>query len=288
MKQCKLPIVLMAFAFLGGCYFQSPPSTKIVVQSTIVNPGRVFTPTFKPGPTLTITTRPVFNDFTPTPVLNVCSPIDGFQFAQLPAAITTPFHPPPLGSDDPHQGVDFSDRSKVGDLALEGRDVQAVLAGTVAAVVNNRFPYGNAVFVETPLENLPQNLIEQLQPPEIGPLKDLVSPLTCPSLSLSLNDNLLSNKSLYLLYAHMKAPPTFQPGDQVDCGQTLGKIGQSGNAINPHLHFEIRVGPAGVRLGSMAHYDNSASQEEMTAYCIWRISGYFRVVDPMKIFQNYP
>jgi murein DD-endopeptidase MepM/ murein hydrolase activator NlpD len=62
-------------------------------------------------------------------------------------------------------------------------------------------------------------------------------------------------------------------------------VGKSGNALNPHLHFEIKVGPAGLRFTSMAHYDASATLEEMATYCTWSISGLFQVVDPLRLLS---
>ena len=67
------------------------------------------------------------------------------------------------------------------------------------------------------------------------------------------------------------------------CGQAIGSVGMSGNALNPHLHLEVRVGPAGIRLESMAHYDTSATAQEMANYCRWRVSGLFQLVDPMQL-----
>jgi murein DD-endopeptidase MepM/ murein hydrolase activator NlpD len=41
------------------------------------------------------------------------------------------------------------------------------------------------------------------------------------------------------LYAHL-FELSVQPGDQVHRGQPLGRVGESGRASTPHLHFEIR------------------------------------------------
>ena len=45
-------------------------------------------------------------------------------------------------------------------------------------------------------------------------------------------------------YAHMVHPSTFQRGDLVHVGQTVGFVGKTGNArtVGCHLHFEIHVG----------------------------------------------
>jgi murein DD-endopeptidase MepM/ murein hydrolase activator NlpD len=83
----------------------------------------------------------------------------------------------------------------------------------------------------------------------------------------------------------MRDAPGFQVGDPIECGEALGQVGQSGNALNPHLHFEVRLGPAGIQLKSMAHYDASASAEEMSNYCTWRVRGVFQLVDPMLLLR---
>ncbi|MFM9073863.1 MAG: murein hydrolase activator EnvC family protein, partial [Cyanobium sp.] len=41
------------------------------------------------------------------------------------------------------------------------------------------------------------------------------------------------------LYAHL-FEIAVQPGDQVHRAQPLGRVGESGRATTPHLHFEIR------------------------------------------------
>jgi murein DD-endopeptidase MepM/ murein hydrolase activator NlpD len=48
----------------------------------------------------------------------------------------------------------------------------------------------------------------------------------------------------YAFYAHL-IPGTVavKPGDQLKRGQVLGKLGNSGNSTEPHLHFQICDGP---------------------------------------------
>lgn len=190
-----------------------------------------------------------------------------------------PLSPSP-GSDDPHQAVDLADRQPDSQIALAGRVVQAVLGGSVAAVIRDRFPYGNALLVETPLEGLPNDLPAALglTEPASTPIPNLA--LNCPDV---VQKNFKAGQSLYLLYAHLQQAPTFQPGDPVTCGQAIGIVGDSGNALNPHLHLEVRLGPSGVRFNSLAHYENSATLEEMDNYCTWRVRGVFRLVDPMRL-----
>jgi murein DD-endopeptidase MepM/ murein hydrolase activator NlpD len=47
----------------------------------------------------------------------------------------------------------------------------------------------------------------------------------------------------YATYAHMqKGSVTVDVGDRVRPGQTLGKLGNTGNTSAPHLHFQITEG----------------------------------------------
>jgi murein DD-endopeptidase MepM/ murein hydrolase activator NlpD len=182
--------------------------------------------------------------------------------------------------------VDFAERLEGSSVALEGLPVHAVLSGQVASVIQDRFPYGNALLVETPLEHLPIAWQEQVQVPTPGPTLELRGPLTCPPGYTPPGDP--TGRSLYLMYAHMKEPVNLQSGQDVACGQTIGAIGSSGNALNPHLHLEVRAGPSGVSFSSMAHYDNSASVEEMANYCAWRVSGIFQLIDPLRLLSAAP
>ncbi len=51
------------------------------------------------------------------------------------------------------------------------------------------------------------------------------------------------NDSNFTLYGHLQDDSiTVETGDTVCKGQILGKMGQTGNAYGPHLHFEIRKG----------------------------------------------
>ncbi len=245
-----------------------------------------LSPTSKPSSTPLPTITPT-RDRMPTPTpksgLRLCPPLPGYSFDDLQAAISNPFHPPPLGSDDPHQGVDFAVVQT--GMALSGDPVQAALEGVIAGQILDRFPYGNAVMIETSLRSLPQDWLARLEIPDQAAATQVKSALTCPQIEgLPYPDG--SVRSLYLLYAHLQEIQSFETGQPVGCGDQLGTIGQSGNALNPHLHLEVRVGPSGARFSSLAHYLTNASPLEMRNYCLWRVSGVFMRIDPMQLLAE--
>lgn len=58
---------------------------------------------------------------------------------------------------------------------------------------------------------------------------------------LKLKDN--SGSTHY--FAHMLNKSSLKSGDRVKIGDTVGKVGSTGNSTGPHLHYEIRTGSAG-------------------------------------------
>ena len=283
-KQGILPVTLIPlFAlFLTACGTQTPASINTPFRTDTPIPSETATITPSPAPpTPTLSATVLVPTVTPGPA--VCSPLEGVEIPDLAALIVNPFAPPRLGSDDPHQGVDISDIDPVYQIALEGRLVQAVMDGKVAGVIIDRFPYGNAIIVEAPLELLPAELGDALQLPTPAPRRQGHPSLTCPE-NKNPTDWDESHRSLYLIYAHLKEPSLLQVGEAVSCGQALNTIGNSGNSLNPHLHLELRVGPSGASFDSMAHYTGSASIQELHNYCLWRVSETFQLMDPMQLF----
>ena len=291
---------LIIVLLLYGC------DSSIQLTATSTEAAQPQAPTGEPAKaspslTTTITEKPsATSPLTATPTWQVCSPLEDIAIPALLELITNPYSPPSLGLDDPHQGVDFSMLDPFTEIALEGHPVNAVLSGKVTATLQNRFPYGNAIIIETKINSIPPNTHPDLKLPTPVSSPEQPVNLTCPSLDLndlayfpSSEDMPLSefgtkSRSIYILYAHLLVPDEIQPGNLVRCGQSLARIGTSGNAINPHLHLEIRVGPSDITLGSMAHYDNSATLSEMANYCLWRVSGLFQLIDPMTVLFLAP
>lgn len=270
LKSLRL-FVLFTLA-LTGC---SPAS--VVTNAVPTLTPTVISPTHTPTIVFTETPAPTSD---PTLVLpQVCSPLAGVNLDQLAGMIVNPYHPPQPGSDDPHQGLDLANLSSPTGIALSGMTVHGVLAGKVAGVTQDRFPYGNMLIVETQLDETVLSQLTTLVLPTPLPERLPRGALTCPELK-ALPAAANEPRSLYILYAHMQNPPIFTPGDDISCGQEIGAIGDSGNALNPHLHIEARVGPAGQTFASMAHYDPSADYGEMAAYCTWRVSGVYQTVNP--------
>ena len=265
--------------------FSVPPSSPVALNSPTVQAGLP-----EPAATLTETVSAAETDIStaePSPEttasFQIYSPLEGIEIPQLEGMITNPFNPPPAGSDDPHAGVDLSDLLPDTQIAIAGRTVLAVLDGRVAGLIPDRFPYGNAIILETALADLPAGWVNSLQIPAMSDTPITPIALSCPQ-GIPDYEN-TDGESLYILYAHLEQTPALAMGDAVQIGQALGTVGMSGNALNPHLHVEMRVGPAGVPFNSMAHYDASASLDEMTSYCTWRVGGQFRLIDPMALFM---
>lgn len=193
-----------------------PPITWVDQTPTPVpltsTPGITLTPVIlSPSPASSATITPSL-----TPAFRLCSPLAWETIPELREIISDPYNPPPSGRDERHQGIDFSHYSRKGHNTIEGEPVQAVLTGGVAAVIQNRLPYGNMVMIETSSDDLPITLRNAL--------------------------GMAEGKSLYLLYAHFGHIPQVNVGERVQCGQVIGDVGMTGYYIfNPHLHLEERT-----------------------------------------------
>jgi murein DD-endopeptidase MepM/ murein hydrolase activator NlpD len=210
-----LPIHLIyMFAFvITACSTPTPVPTLTTQPSETPKLSATATITPSPAPpTPTLSPTEPLPTATPGPI--VCSPLEGIAIAELPDLIHNPYAPPRLGSDDAHQGVDFADLDPVYEIALEGRPVQAAMPGHVASIIDDRFPYGYAIIVETPLNQVLPEWTANLQIPTLAPTQGSHPSLTCPELENSPNWD-FSSRSIYLMYAHLKEPFALQTGDQI-------------------------------------------------------------------------
>jgi hypothetical protein len=72
------------------------------------------------------------------------------------------------------------------------------------------------------------------EPPPVTPIADSVG-----------NHVILKvGKGVYLLYAHMRPGSVkVKVGQRLRLGQTIGRVGTSGNSTTPHLHFQVLTRP---------------------------------------------
>ncbi len=260
--------------FIGGCTPQMPVSETVPPSTAMPSliPEFTLTPIATP-PVATITTIPRQSGF--------CSPLSGIEITELPDIVSNPFVHPRPGFDDGHQGTDFSFFQYKGLNSIQGLPVDAVLSGKVIAVINDRPPYGNFVILETPINQIPYNLLESdLPAPALQSTPS--THLSCPDIELP-SEWKSTELSLYILYAHLNRSSILTKGMTINCGDTIGEVGNSGYSSNPHLHLEMRIGPSGASFDSMAHLINNATPQEIESYCIWRVSGFFQLIDPMTI-----
>ncbi len=252
---------LCLFLILTAC---APPDGADVAAGVAV-PSRTpapltatMLPTASPAPTATSSPTSLPPTATETPTLvpvTVCSPLAGYALEELPSITSQPFIAPRPGVDDGHHGIDLAHYLYRDKTTIAGAGIQAILPGLVAASIEDSWPYGNFVIVETLLDG------------------ELVNQST----------NQPANQSLYHLYAHQEAPSILRLGDYVECGELIGLVGNTGRSGNYHLHLETRFGPPGVTFASMAYYETTTTEEERANYERWRFLGEFVPFDPMRI-----
>ena len=125
------------------------------------------------------------------------------------------------GVRDPHHGVEFLNgfgtpvlAAAEGVVAVAGTDVDPISPHGAWPILfygpYSNF-YGNLVVIEHPLPDAIQ-----------AAFPDLAGPL-------------------YTLYGHL-SEISVQPGQLVQPGQEIGRVGMAGIATGSHLHFEVRLG----------------------------------------------
>jgi len=276
--------------FLISLFILSACSSKTEVLPTETATQALPTTTATVEPTSTATPLPP--TATPIPYTSISSPLINISLDELDSVNTNAYDPPPVGFDESHQGIDYSYYRFQNDLmtdndGIEGLDVLSILDGKVASVILDRYPYGNAIIIETPLSLLRPEWVAAMNVPEIAATIEPDPRNNCPGLIDSSDwDN--TSRSVYLIYAHLQNTPQFSVGQTVTSGDIIGQVGNSGNSTNAHLHLEMRIGPGGATFESMAKYDTRASEEENANYCTWRISNRFQLQDPALILQFRP
>lgn len=240
-------------------------------------------PTATLAPTTTDTPPPAPTATATRPPIRFFSPLENVSLAELPQIVTNPFVQPTSRLDDGHHGVDLAFYRFKDMGTIEGLPIHSVLSGTVAAVVNDRLPYGNMIIIETPLRDVPPAWIAANSLPQVIPTVTSDGRLSCPETGLFPAWD-TSNRSLYLAYGHMFAPTPLKLGEAVQGNAVIGAVGNTGHSSNPHLHLEVRIGPAGARFeDAIAHKETTATAQEMFNYCLWRISSTFQTVDPIPL-----
>jgi murein DD-endopeptidase MepM/ murein hydrolase activator NlpD len=270
--------VIFIILFIVACSPKNNPSSSFVENTVTPKTIATLIPTIESSPT------PILSTPTPDFINTVCSPLEGETISSISEILTQPFKAPRPGNDDGHQGADFAFYRRNERIGIEGLQIFSALKGKVVAILNDRWPYGNAVIIETELSNLSEELKTNFQLPAIQPTVMPDPRVNCPQGELTFSvDN--ENRSLYLLYGHLLNPVSLKVGDEVNCGQFIGAVGNTGYSTNPHLHFETREGPSGARFESMAYYTVQSTDSERYNYCVWRVSNLFQLIDPMKLLS---
>ncbi len=274
----RIALLTACLIFLSAC--APKKSDASIPDSDLKSPTFTVQPTFTVEPTDT----PPLPAETPTLQTQICSPLEGESLSELPEIITQIFIMPRAGQDDgdAHHGVDFSHYRRKDLLSIDGVSILSVLDGKIVTIINDKYPYGNAIIIETPLDSVSPILLDQLNLPSIQPtvVPDPKFNWSPGELPFQLSE---TSKSLYILYAHFKYPADVNVGDKITCGQQIGQVGNTGDSSNPHLHFETRNGPSGARFESMAYYTAQSTQSERYNYVTWRISNLFQLFDPMVL-----
>ena len=225
------------------------------------------------------------NTVTSSVLINrIQSPLSEISIEELTLIISRYFILPIDGHDDGHHGIDLSFYQYKKWKSIDNHPVMSIVPGKVAGVIDDRFPYGNTIIIETSLGNISTHILNNISIPDRFPLYTPASALNCPE-KLAGYDPGEQDRSLYILYAHLKSNPSYAIGDLVEEEDIIGYVGTTGFSKIPHLHLEIRVGPSNVSFGSIAEYINDVTPEEVNNYCLWRVSGVFKLIDPMKVLK---
>lgn len=241
-------------------------------------------PTNTPLPTPTATALPLVNE--------AVFPLQGLEFSDLRFILSNPYkfkYPfvEASGSDYNHTGIDLFFYKYKGYNTVLGHPILAVLPGKVVESLTERWPYGNMIMIETPLSRLSPAYLAGIPLPTPYSADEIAAHSNCipdpARIAWSQTET-----SIYIVYAHMEFPSSFQAGDEVSAGDVIGAVGASGNAVEggQHLHLEVRVGPSEAKFGVISDYMPDSTEEERYNYCIWALSEVFQPIDPVLLWQT--
>jgi murein DD-endopeptidase MepM/ murein hydrolase activator NlpD len=277
----KIILLVMVFEITGCSDLKNLKGESVIANidmenvdaKSVIDPTPILTPVYGASTDAPLETAYSQNAFVlgtvtpiPTPILDqpvpICSPLASVALESLASIVSDPYNPPPMGQEARHQGVDFAYYRRFDRASIAGDVVQSVFGGKIAGVVQNKFPYGNALIIETPYEQLSEDVQEII--------------------------GIEPSQSEYTLYAHLEYLKVQEIGELINPCQSIGVVGKTGNAGVEHLHLEMRIGASNQVFPSMANYVRVATPKEREIYRLWRTSGNFIHFDPMKLLDIKP
>lgn len=279
----KSLLLIIVFLLLSGC-IPVPPATPTNSPTETVTVLPSATPTQTQAPTPTATPVPL--------VTAASSPLQGIGVDELYLITSNPYNfqfpfVEASGTNYNHTGLDLAFFKFKEFASILGHPIQAVLPGKVVESLDNRWPFGNMILIETPLEALSPEFLASIPLPAPFSENEIQSRSKCQPDQTRISWS-QTQKSIYILYAHMQAPSSYKTGDIVNSGQVIGEVGSSGNAVvgAEHLHLEVRVGPSNAKFGVISDYLPTSTEEERYNYCIWALSEVFQPIDPSLLWKN--
>ncbi len=141
-------ILLFLLSFSSCSGFSTETAVPIPVD---VEPDSTVQVTRTPLPTASPTPK---TNPSPTPtreqVNGICSPLKDIELGDLHSITSQSFTPPAPYKDDGHPAVDLAFFTFKEMPSMIGHPVQSIFPGTVVQVLADRYPYGNAILIETP------------------------------------------------------------------------------------------------------------------------------------------